>query len=103
MSKANLTRHCHQCGWEWTLSVAPGRSDACHQCGGDMKVCLNCVSHDARAAHQCRDRRADPVADKHLANFCEYLEFIRRTWTPKTGTDVRADAARSQLKRLLGD
>ena len=98
-----MTRHCHQCGWEWTLAGPPGRNDGCHQCGADMKVCLNCVSYDPRAAYQCRDRRADPVADKHLANFCEYFEFLRRAWVPKAGADPRADAARAQFKKLLGD
>jgi hypothetical protein len=53
-------------------------------------------------AHQCRDRRADPVADKHLANFCEYFDFIRREWKGK-GEDKRADAARDNLKKLFGD
>ena len=98
-----MTRHCHQCGWEWTLSAQPGRTESCHQCGADLKVCLNCISHDARAAHQCRDRRADPVMEKHTANFCEYFELIRRPWTPKGGGDTRADAARDQLKKLFGD
>jgi hypothetical protein len=68
-----------------------------------MKVCLNCVSYDARMAYQCRDRRADPVQDKHLGNFCEYFDFLRRVWTPKTGTNTREAAARGQLKKLLGD
>ena len=98
-----MTRHCHQCGWEWTLAAPPGRNDCCHQCGTDVKVCLNCVSYEARAAYQCRDRRADPVGDKHLANFCEYFEFIRRAWVPKADADPRADAARAQLKKLLED
>jgi hypothetical protein len=65
---------------------------------------LNCASYDARVAHQCRDRRADPVAEKHMANFCEYFDFIRRTWTPKSsGIDQREQSARDQLKKLLGD
>ncbi|MBN2506913.1 MAG: hypothetical protein JXQ71_09485 [Verrucomicrobia bacterium] len=98
-----MTRHCHHCGWEWPLPGSPGRTDVCHQCGADLKVCLNCVSYNPRAAHQCRDRRADPVQEKHLANFCEYFEFALRTWTPKPGGDARAQAARDQLKRLLGD
>ena len=98
-----MTRHCHQCGWEWTLTGPPGRSDSCQQCGADLKVCLNCVSYDARAAYQCRDRRAELVQEKHHANYCEYFEFIRRTWTPRAGPDSRAQAARDQLKKLFGD
>jgi ribosome-binding protein aMBF1 (putative translation factor) len=103
MPNQTLTRHCHQCGWEWPLPAPPGRTESCHQCGADMKVCLNCASYNLRSAHQCRDRRADPVADKHLANFCEYFEFTRRTWTPKNQPDARAESARDQLRKLLGD
>jgi len=73
-----MTRHCHKCGWEFTLPGQPGRIESCHRCGADLKVCLNCVSYDARVAHQCRDRRAEPVAEKHMANYCEWFEMARR-------------------------
>jgi len=46
---------------------------------------------------------ADPVAEKHMANFCEYFDFIRREWMPNTGTNKREDAARENLKKLFGD
>lgn len=97
------TRHCHKCGWEWKLSGLPGRSDTCLQCGSDLRVCLNCVSYDPPSAYQCRDRRADPVAEKHLANFCEYFDFARRTFVPKEVDNPREVRAREQLKKLLGD
>jgi len=106
MPVETLTWHCHQCGWTWPLQTPPGRNDACHDCGSDVKVCLNCVSYDARSAHQCRDRRADPVADKNAANFCEYFEFKKRVWVGKAteaGEEGRANAARDQLKKLLGE
>ena len=98
-----MTRHCHQCGWEWTLAGNPGRSETCHQCGADMRVCLNCVSYDPRAAQQCRDGRAEPVYDKHLGNFCEWFEFVRRVFQPPSQGNPRESAARNQLKKLLGD
>src|SRR5216117_1780045 len=97
-----LTRHCHQCGWEWTLSGQPGRGETCGQCRADLRVCLNCVSYDARVAHQCRDRRAEPVDDKAAGNFCEYFEFIRRNIQRKPDVNSRETAAREQLKKLLG-
>ena len=68
-----------------------------------LAVCLNCLSYDARAAHQCRDRRAEPVFEKHAGNFCEYFEFIRRVFVPPAEEKSRAPAAREQLKKLLGD
>jgi hypothetical protein len=68
-----------------------------------MKVCLNCVSYDPKVAHQCRDRRADPVAEKNSANFCEYFELVRRNFSPPSNTNPREAAAREQLKKLFGD
>jgi hypothetical protein len=98
-----LTRHCHHCGWEYSLPGLPGRSETCPECQNDLKVCLNCVSYDPRAAYQCRDRRADPVGDKHLANFCEYFDFVRREWKGKGGQNPREEQARENLRKLLGD
>src|SRR3954452_20732010 len=98
-----LTRHCHSCGWEYTLPGLHGRTESCHQCGADLKVCLNCVSYDARVAHQCRDRRAEPVAEKHMANYCEYFEMVRREYVPVAEEVSREAKARQTLKQLLGD
>jgi hypothetical protein len=97
-----MTRHCHACGWEWSLSGQPGRSETCPQCRADLRVCLNCVHHDRRAAHQCRERRAEPVEEKASANFCDWFDMARRVWSGAGGGDARADAAREALKRLLG-
>lgn len=97
------SRHCHKCGWEWGLAVPPGRGDSCHQCHSDMRVCLNCVSYDRRAAHQCRDRRADPVFEKAAGNFCEYFDFARRSYSRQDDANPRELAAREQLKKLFGD
>jgi ribosome-binding protein aMBF1 (putative translation factor) len=99
---ATPTRHCHNCGWEYTIAGLPGRTESCHQCGADLKVCLNCVSYDRKVAYQCRDRRADEVAEKHMANFCEYFDFVRREWKGKA-EDKREASARDQLSKLLGD
>ena len=69
-----------------------------------MKVCLNCVSYDPKAAHQCRDRRAELVGEKASANFCEYFEMSRRTFVPATtAANPREAAAREQFKKLFGD
>ena len=68
-----------------------------------MRVCLNCTSYDPRVAHQCRDRRADPVAEKAAGNFCEYFDFVRRTFVPKNEVNKRESAAREQMKKLFGD
>ncbi len=80
----------------------PGRSESCI-CGADLKVCLNCVSYDRRAAHQCRDRRAEPVMDKHMANYCEYFEMARREFAPGAEDTSRESKARDTFKKLFGE
>jgi hypothetical protein len=68
-----------------------------------MRVCVNCVSYDPRVAHQCRDRRAEPVMEKESGNFCEYFEIAKRPYVPKTVVNPRETAARENLKKLFGD
>jgi len=97
------TRHCWKCGTEYKLSGSPGRAETCPRCNSDLRVCLNCVSYDPRVAEQCRDRRADLVSEKHLANYCEYFDFVRREFVPPAGNASREDKAREALKKLLGD
>ena len=96
------TRHCWKCGREYSLPGTPGRSESC-LCGADLKVCLNCVSYDPRVAQQCRDGRADPVAEKHVANYCEYFDMVRRQFSPPAQDSFRESKARDALKKLLGD
>jgi hypothetical protein len=98
-----VNQHCHNCGEPWTLVGQPGRGETCMKCRADLRVCLNCASHDPRVAQQCRERRAEPVPEKHAGNFCEYFEFIRRQWVPKEVKNAREDAARERLKKLFGD
>jgi hypothetical protein len=97
-----MTRHCHNCGCEYTLAGNPGRLETCPQCGADLKVCLNCIHHDRTVAEQCRERRADLVHEKHVANYCEYFDMAKRVWQGK-GVDQREQAARERLKKLFGD
>lgn len=99
----SLTRHCYQCGWQFTLEGSPARTESCHQCRADLRICLNCVHYKKGVAHDCRERRAEPVADKTNANFCEYFEFIRREWTGSDEADDREQKARENLKKLFGD
>ena len=98
-----LNRHCWKCGTEYKLAGSPGRLETCERCNSDLKVCLNCVSHDPKVAYQCRDRRAELVEEKRVANYCEYFEMVRREFVAPADEFSRADKAREQLKRLLGD
>jgi ribosome-binding protein aMBF1 (putative translation factor) len=81
----------------------PGRGEVCMKCRADLRVCLNCAHYDPRVAQQCRERRAEPELEKAVGNFCEYFEFARRKWTPKSEINKREAAARDHLKKLFGD
>ena len=100
-----LTRHCWKCGREYQPTGAPGRSESC-ECGADLKACVNCASYDLRSAYQCKDRRAEPVEDKHMANYCDWFEFARREFVPPPQgvyEKTSEEKARDTLKKLLGD
>jgi hypothetical protein len=103
MGRMTMRRHCWKCGTDYPLSGTPGRGETCPRCRSDLRVCLNCVSYDPRVAEQCRERRADLVADKHLANYCEYFDFVRREFVPPKADTSREEKARDTLKKLLGD
>jgi ribosome-binding protein aMBF1 (putative translation factor) len=98
-----MTRHCHHCGEDWTISGQPGRGEVCMKCRSDLRVCLNCASYDPRVAQQCRERRAEPVLEKATGNFCEYFDFVLRNRTLKNELNRREVVAREQLKKLFGD
>ena len=97
------TRHCHKCGEPWTINGNPGRGEVCMKCRADLRVCLNCVFYDRNAAYQCRERRAEPVLEKDVGNFCEYFDFAVREFVSKSQANAREDDARAKLKKLLGD
>ena len=65
-------------------------------------MCKNCTFYDTSYAHQCKERRAEPVHEKEHANFCEWFEFSSREFSGGGG-DSREDKAREELKRLFGD
>jgi hypothetical protein len=97
-----MTRHCFKCGTEWIFHRHPGRIETCERCGADLHACLNCVHYDKTVAYHCRERRAEEVADKDRANYCEFFEMAKRVWSG-VGANAREDAAREKLKKLLGD
>ena len=99
---AMMNKHCHQCGTVWSRSIQPGRGERCPRCKADLRVCLNCAWYDPRVAQQCRERRAEPVFEKDLGNYCEYFELCTREYK-KPSDSPREESARDALKRLFGD
>jgi len=59
----NGTRHCHRCGWEWTLA---GQPDAAIRAISAARIARLPQLRQLQSPHcqQCRDRRAEPVQEK---------------------------------------
>ena len=43
------------------------------------------------------------MAEKHLANYCEYFEFVRRAFVRPTEDSSRENKAREAFKKLFAD
>lgn len=85
---------CHACGTPLSIDDPVPRDAECPSCRADVRCCLNCRHHDAAYNNECRETMADPVAEKHRRNFCEYFapERGRRAigQAPKREADARA-------------
>ena len=97
-----MNRHCHNCGKKWELDGQPGRSESCHGCNEDLRICLNCVHHDRGVAYQCLERRAEPVTEKNRSNFCEYFDFALRDCSGSGGVNKRVEEAKNMFDELFG-
>lgn len=67
---------CYNCGD--SLKIEGGkvfRKDICPSCKKDVRVCLNCAMYEKHRENKCREERAETVADKEKANFCDYFEM----------------------------
>jgi len=65
---------CSECGEKIPVSVVVGHEDKCPRCHHELHTCRNCRFFDPAYNNQCRESRAEPVADKRKANFCEFFE-----------------------------
>ena len=68
---------CHGCKRELTFTTAISRREVCPFCRADLHCCYNCAFYDPKASRACREPIAEPVKDKHKANFCDFFTFLR--------------------------
>ena len=101
MGRMAMTRHCWKCGTEYTLPGAPGRSESCHRCNSDLKVCFNCVSYDPRVAQQCRDPAPIWWGKSTWPTTASISSSSGGSLSP--GRQSREAKARDTLKKLFGD
>lgn len=89
---------CHGCKRELTFTTAISRREVCPFCRADLHCCYNCAFYDPKASRACREPIAEPVKDKHKANFCDFFTFLR---TAAVSGEQEADIARKRLDDLF--
>lgn len=97
---------CRACGVALKIEPPLSRDAECPECGHDVRCCINCRHYDPAYHNACHETEADPVADKHHRNFCEYMEPREPmepggTAEPAGGGSREADA-RARLDQLFG-
>ncbi len=96
-------RVCHACGERVPLDEPIPRDAECARCGADLRACANCRHWDPRYHNECTEPEAEPVADRHRRNFCEFFYFSREPYAgvaAASGKD-RAAEARAKLEALF--
>ena len=98
----NLDIQCWKCGSELKKLLLPfSRSEECSSCNADLRVCRGCKNYAADVADACTEERAEVVADKDRANFCDY--FNPHATAYRKQDDADAQRARNKLAELFGE
>lgn len=93
---------CYFCSSDLDGIEKTVRSDTCSSCGGDLKICYNCLYYDDSAYNECREERAEPVMDKEKANFCDYFRLGINTRTKDAGKrESEKESARRKIEDLF--
>lgn len=93
---------CWKCGHPLVEVMLPiSRREECAECGADQHVCKLCQFYNSHISDQCTEDRAEFVADKERANFCDY--FSPRPNAYKVKQTAAATEAQKQLAELFGD
>ena len=89
-------KRCHRCGVE-VASEKVGARDACERCRAYLHCCRNCELYTPGMNNDCRETRAEPVADKEQGNFCDFFRFKSATASPVAAPSSRARASLEAL------
>jgi len=88
---------CYRCGTPFDGERVPVRG-VCARCAAFLHCCRNCDFYAPGLANDCREPRAERVADKEQGNFCDWF---RPASTPRPAA-TSASGARAALDALFG-
>lgn len=94
--------NCWKCGTKLVEVILPmSRREECHSCHSDQHVCKMCQHFDKASRSSCLEERADYVADRERANFCDY--FSPSTAAFSADSIQKQQQAKAKLAALFGD
>ena len=80
---------CYRCGTSFEGDRVPVRG-VCPRCSAFLHCCRNCDFYAAGLANDCREPRAERVADKEQGNFCDWFRAGVAAVAGKETSDARA-------------
>jgi hypothetical protein len=93
---------CWFCGAPITDSEPIGRSLRCADCGKDLRSCRHCRFYLPGSRGDCRESRAEAVADKERGNFCDWFSLDPAFRSATAGERKARDAAASARSAFDG-
>jgi len=90
-----MTVTCHRCGRQTSEERIAFRATC--GCGAWLHCCRNCEFFAPGRANDCREPRAELVADRELGNFCEWF----RPAAAPAAAPGKSTAARAALDALF--
>ena len=102
MQTRSLDIRCWKCSSEIKKLLLPfSRNEECNSCNADLHVCRACKNYAVDAADACTEERAEFVAEKDRANFCDYFDPHATVFRKQDASN--ALRARSELAELFGE
>lgn len=92
---------CALCSKEIEVPKEILRKDTCPQCGGDLRICLNCKFHNPSSHNKCLEPKAEFQRFRDKATFCDYFTFGAKTSSLTKPTSAHSEAVKKQFDDLF--
>ena len=95
-------RVCARCGAKVDHAGVVGRNLTCSNCNAYLHSCVNCRFYRPGKHNDCTEPQAELVADKRVANFCDFFAMKEARGSEHTPGDSKRDQARRDFDKLFG-
>jgi len=92
-----LMKLCALCGKEVKIDKYFTKKSTCPECGGDLRICLNCRFYSETSHNKCLEPKAEFQRSRDRANFCDYFVFGEAA----SSSDKDKEEAKRKLEALF--